>query len=317
MKILFTSVGRRVELIQCFKEAATNLKINLSVHGSDINKTAPALYFCDEYVISPRINDENYISFLIEYCRKNSINALIPTIDTDLIKLSENRKLFEDIGTLVFISDLDKVKICRDKILTYNFFNDLGLSSPKPYNDYQNYIEGFPAFIKPIDGSSSISTYKVNSIDQLKLFANIVPNYIIQKFINGIEYSVDALCDYEGNPIFITPRIRLAVRSGEVLKTQFVHDNKIIEETKKILSIFKPRGQISIQLIREKDTNIDYFIEINPRFGGGSPLSIKAGANSSEQLLRLLNNEKVKYIENAAEEGAIYSRFDQSIRVDK
>ena len=48
MKILFTSVGRRVELIQQFKEAAKELNIDLTIIGCDLVDTAPALYFCDE-----------------------------------------------------------------------------------------------------------------------------------------------------------------------------------------------------------------------------------------------------------------------------
>ena len=70
-----------------------------------------------------------------------------------------------------------------------------------------------------------------------------------------------------------------------------------------------------VQLIREKNTGDDYYIEINPRFGGGAPLTIKAGADSAEAMLRLLNGERLAYTEYAAENGAIYSRFDQSIRV--
>lgn len=62
-------------------------------------------------------------------------------------------------------------------------------------------------------------------------------------------------------------------------------------------------------------TGDDYYIEINPRFGGGAPLSMKAGADSAEAILKLLNNEKLCYMKNAAENGAVYSRYDQSIRV--
>ena len=48
MKILFTSVGRRVELLQAFRAAAEKLDIALTVMGADITKSAPALFFCDE-----------------------------------------------------------------------------------------------------------------------------------------------------------------------------------------------------------------------------------------------------------------------------
>ena len=65
MKILFTSVGRRVELMQAFRKAADELKSSgelkddLTIIGADITDTAPALYFCDETRIVPRIKDKS------------------------------------------------------------------------------------------------------------------------------------------------------------------------------------------------------------------------------------------------------------------
>lgn len=315
MKILFTSVGRRVELMQSFREAAAALNIELKIFGADITDTAPALLFCDETVIVPRIKSDEYIPSLIDVCKKENIDALIPTIDTDLLILSQNKQKFADIGTKVIVSDEDKIKICRDKRYTADYFNSVGLASPHPVDDYLRYSDGYPAFIKPKDGSSSIFAYKVSTPEELKTYAEQVPDYIIQPFIEGTEYTVDIFCDFEGNPIYITPRIRMAVRAGEVLKTQIVQDRTIISEMKQLLLDYKPCGAITVQLIRQKSTGKNYYIEINPRFGGGAPLSMKAGAKAAEAVLRLLNGEKIEYCEYAAEDGAIYSRFDQSVRV--
>jgi carbamoyl-phosphate synthase large subunit len=101
-----------------------------------------------------------------------------------------------------------------------------------------------------------------------------------------------------------------------VLKTRICQDDRIIAEVKSIISVFRPCGPLTVQLIRDYESNEDYFIEINPRFGGGAPLSIKAGANSCIALLNLLDGQVVEYIEKAAEDNAVYSRFDQSIKVD-
>lgn len=315
MKILFTSVGRRVELIQAFKEAGLRKRMELEIHGADFSSSAPALFFCDKIHLVPKISDVEYIPFLLNICKNEHIEALIPTIDTDLLILSKNRLKFEMIGTKVFIANQEKIEICRNKLLTAKYLTDMGLHSPIPVNNILDYKEGYPAFIKPKDGSSSINAFKVNNYNELVTYSEQIEDYIVAPFIDGIEYTVDAFCDYEGNPLLITPRIRLAVRSGEVLKTEIRQDESIIEEVKKILNDFKPRGQITIQLIKEKTSNFNYYIEINPRFGGGAPLSIKAGADSAEMLLCVLNDEKVDYIEKAAEDGAIFSRFDQSIRI--
>lgn len=323
MKILFTSVGRRVELMQAFRKAADELKVPLKIIGADITDSAPALYFCDEIRIVPRIEDEKYIPALLDICEKESIDCLIPTIDTDLLLLAENKNRFEAVGTKVLISAVDKVKLCRDKNFTADYFHSLGLKSPQPVNSVEKYEaklkEGevsFPAFIKPRDGSSSIDAYKVENLQDLKVYAEKVGDYIIQPYISGREYTIDIFCDYEGNPVYITPRERLAVRAGEVLKTRIIQDETMITGMQTLIKDFKPCGQITVQLIREEATGDDYYIEINPRFGGGAPLSIKAGADSAKAVIRMLNGEKLKYVEKAVKDGAVYSRFDQSVCVN-
>ena len=313
MKILFTSAGRRVELMQAFRSASEKTGIPLELYGADMNPHAPALAFCDHKVIVPAIRDEAYIPTLQTVCREEGIDALIPTIDTDLLLLARTRESF--LPTKVIISDPEKVALCRDKRLTADYFHSVGLKSPSPVDDAAKYDGGFPAFIKPRDGSSSIFAYKVNSAEELEAYARQVPDYIIQPYIEGTEYTVDIFCDLDGEPIYITPRIRLAVRSGEVLQTEIDQDERIIEEMRALVADYKPRGQITVQLIRQKGTGDDYYIEINPRFGGGAPLSIKAGADSAAAMLRVLNGETVPYQSGAAENGAVYSRFDQSIRI--
>ena len=315
MKILFTSVGRRVELMQAFHNAAKKARVSLEIIGADISTIAPALSFCDDSVQVPRIDNPQYIPFLQDYCRDNCVDALIPTIDTDLFILAQNKNAFG--STQVIISDPDKVAICRDKRLTGAFFGSCELRFPEPVDNYKKYDQGFPAFIKPKNGSSSVNAYKVETQEELRIFSEIVPDYIIQPYISGTEYTVDVFCDFEGKPIFITPRIRLAIRAGEVLKTKIDQDEKIIAEMQRLIERLKPCGAITVQLIRDSKTSEDYFIEINPRFGGGAPLSIKAGADSAEMMLRLLSGDKVNYQTKAAEDGAIFSRFDQSVRVDR
>ena len=223
---------------------------------------------------------------------REAVDCLIPTIDTDLLLLAENKRHFESIGTKVLISAANKVRLCRDKNFTADYFRSLGLKSPRPVNSVEKYESelekgcvGFPAFIKPKDGSSSIDAYKVDNLEDLKLYAEKIGDYIIQPFIAGREYTIDIFCDYEGNPVYITPRERLAVRAGEVLKTKITQDDTMIAEMQVLISDFKPCGQITVQLIREETTGDDYYIEINPRFGGGAPLSIKAGADSAKAVI--------------------------------
>lgn len=316
MKILFTSVGRRVELIQAFRNAANELGLDLLIYGTDLTSDAPALFFCDRVYSVCRIDACNYIPQLLKICAEEKIDALIPTIDTDLLVLSQNKNEFLQIGTRVVVSNEKEIRICRDKRLTANFFLECGLNTPMPEDKVANYNGGYPCFIKPLNGSSSINAYKVNSYEELIEKTHFVKNYIIQPYIEGREYTIDAFCSFDGSPLLVTPRERISIRSGEVLKTKIYQDSKMISESIAVLDGLKPCGPVTIQLIRDKRTGDDFFIEINPRFGGGSPLSIKAGADSPKMLFRLLQGKALQYQSKIANDNTEYSRYDQSICVD-
>ena len=311
MHILFTGVGRRIELLQAFRNAALVLNKELKIYGADMAGTAPALAYCDFIRKVVAMKDPGYIDDLLSICGNDHIDLLIPTIDTDLLILSENKEKFEAIGTKVMISDPDKIRICRDKNKTSQYFVDCGLHAPMPINDWKEYKDGFPAFIKPKDGSSSINAFKVENEKELEVYARQVEDYIVQPFVSGHEYTIDIFCNWNGEPISIVPRERLQVRAGEVLKTRIDLDPIMIEESKMLCAAFKPCGPMTVQLIRDA-AGTDWFIEINPRFGGGAPLSMKAGASSAEAILKIMKGEKVSYI-SEIDNAAVYSRFDQSV----
>ncbi|MCR5100448.1 MAG: ATP-grasp domain-containing protein [Butyrivibrio sp.] len=339
IKILFTSAGRRVELMQAFHRAAEMINEKVMIYGADMSDSAPALAYCDKTELVCRISDDNYIPLLLEICKREEIDALIPTIDTDLLVLSEHKADFEKIGTKLLVSDPEFIRACRDKRKTAEFFVKCGLDTPNPTDNVDNYSDGYPCFIKPLDGSSSINAFRADSEKQLRGLAAKVPDYIIQPFVSGEEYTIDIFCGFDNKPIYITPRKRLAVRSGEVLKTQMLMDLKMIEESKQLLEKFKAVGEITVQLIRgrkaEDTEDRDYYIEINPRYGGGAPLSIKAGAESPLAVLKLLQQVKLQkasdskdvsginpglpydeVAETNMDTDSVYTRFDQSICVD-
>lgn len=313
IKILFTGVGRRIELIQAFRQAALCLGVNLKIYGADVAGTAPALAYCDGTRKVCGMREPEYIYQLVSICREDDIDLVIPTIDTDLLVLSEHIADFEKVGIKVLVSKPDKIAICRNKNYTGDFFRTCGLKAPDTYHDVKEYPGPYPCFIKPKDGSSSIDAYKVNNPEELASYAEKIADYVIQPFIDGTEYTIDIFCDFEGNPIFIIPRERIQVRAGEVLKTKIHLDDTMISESRKLIDHFRPCGPITVQLIQNRSTGENYYIEINPRYGGGAPLSMKAGARSAETVLRLLNGEKLTYQENCCNDKAVYSRFDQSV----
>jgi len=180
--------------------------------------------------------------------------------------------------------------------------------------DLKNKNYYFPLFIKPLDGSSSINAFRINNKKELNFFKEYVPNPIIQEMVFGSEYTVDVFCDFDSKPITIVPRKRLAIRSGEILKGIIDKDRTIINAIKNLVLKLKPFGHITVQCIKNDDGIVN-ILEINPRFGGGAPMSIDAGADSPKNLYRILMGENLQYNEDYKDK-LYFSRFDDAIMID-
>ena len=315
--ILILSAGRRVELIQSFRKAANKLKVKSTIIAGDCSETAPAIYFADKKVLLPKISEDNYIEEIINICKRESVSLIIPTIDTDLLLLSkECERIKIESKTKVLISNTAVVSICRDKIRMQRFFEENGFKVPKMYtkDELKTTDLKFPLFIKPKSGSSSINALKVNNLVELDLYKSLIDDPIVQDFIEGSEYTVDVFLDFECKPITIVPRLRIETRNGEISKGRIIKDREIIEDVKRLVEVLKPIGHITIQLM--KTVNGIIYIEINPRFGGGAPMSIQSGADSCENLYRLLMGEKLEYNEKYRD-NIVFLRFDNSICLDE
>ena len=320
INILVLSAGRRVELVNCFREARARLGIRGKIVAADASNLAPALYFADEREQVPLISDnDGYIGAIIDICNKYDVALIVPTIDTELLLLADRRRQIEEsTEALVLLSSEEVIRICRDKTNTQRWLEEHGFLVPRMISD-QEIEEGrveYPLFIKPLDGSSSINAFKAENKDEIDTYRELIGNgkYIIQDFMEGTEYTIDCFLDLEGRIITVVPRIRIATRSGEIAKGRIVRDREIIEDVTRLLEELKAVGHITIQCMRT-GRGIEY-IEINPRFGGGAPMSIKAGADSCEKLYRLIRGERLER-DDSFRENVTFLRFDASIMLNE
>ena len=195
MNILVLSAGTRNKIVQYLKK---ELDGEGKVIATDCSELAPALYDADNYYIVPRITDENYISIILDICKKENINTLISLIDPELSLIAKNIELFKELGVNPIISDYDKVEMCFDKYKMYEFLKKNDFKTPKTYinkeefyNDLENNEINFPVFVKPVRGSASININKINNKEELEVIWKQADNLIIQEFMTGQEYGVD------------------------------------------------------------------------------------------------------------------------------
>ena len=295
MNLLITSIGKRVELI-------THLKKSFRVVGCDASDVNAARHFTDAFYKIPRCTEPDYTDRLLEICEKEKINAIIPLYEAEFPVLNEARARFENLSVHLILSDANVISICKDKYKTAEFFKNYKIPAPVTYRpgDITRFLSSdnpsiYPLIIKPLDGMGSANVFKVNNQKELSFFSDYVDNPIVQSMATGTEYTIDALCDEFGTPVYVVPRVRLEVRSGEVVKSKTVKEPVIIKETLRLLRALNSEGRVigpmTIQCFLS-DTGEISFIEINSRFGGGVPLSFAAGADYADALSDMINGRK-------------------------
>lgn len=314
--ILITSAGKRVELVKEFKETVEKLSLQCKIYTTELNpQLAPAAYMSDGCKQVPRVTAEGYIDILLEICREWNVGLVVPTIDTELKVLAENKEKFAAIGCQLLVSSLGFVSICRDKRLIEQFFVDHQIRVPEK-RDKNNPV--FPMFAKPYDGSLSIDTFILRSLEDLTPYVMEHPKLMFMEYIDKKvyrEYTVDMYYGKDHHVKGIVPRERIEIRAGEINKG-ITRKNDVVDFLYQRLEYLPGViGCVCMQLFYHPESHDIVGIEINPRFGGGYPLSYAAGANFPEYAIReyLLEGE-VKY-DDIWNDKTLMMRYDAAVIV--
>jgi len=314
--ILITSAGKRVVLVQIFQRTLREMGLDAKVYTTDMRpEMAPAGIVSDGCIPVPRCTADDYIDILLDICREKQIGVVIPTIDTELLVLASNSGRFANEQIRLAVSDLSFIQICRDKRLTASFFKEKSIPVPE-MRDKNHPV--FPMFAKPYDGSLSSNIHVFRHDDELTHEVLSDPKLLFMEYIDPHEYkefTVDMYYGLDGCVKGIVPRERIEIRAGEINKG-ITRKNALVGFLRQRLDILKGvRGCICLQLFwRESDGDVKG-IELNPRFGGGFPLSYYAKANFAAYLIKeYLLDEQVDY-SDAWLDRTLMLRYDNDVIV--
>jgi len=308
--ILITSAGRRVSLVKNFQKTLKLFNKDAKVFTTDMNPMlSSACQVSDGYLEVPRVSDKEYLEILTAYCKVSKISIIVPTIDTELSLLAKAKESFLSDNISIAVSSKEICDTFYLKDTTENFFMNNGFDTPQTIEDIR--ICDYPIFAKLNNSSCSIGAQVVYTPEVAKELSQD-RNYIFQKLIQGVEYTVDIFIDKKGEIISIVPRQRMEVRAGEVSKAKTLKDKIIIDAVKMLCKVLKGAyGVLTIQLFKTEDNRV-VFIEINPRFGGGYPLSYLSGADFAEYLIKDYLDKELAYNENWIDSN-IMLRYDAEV----
>jgi len=318
LRILFTCVGRRVQLLTAFRQAADRLGVNLDVHGADATRFSPAMHLVDKaHTVAP-IAEGRYVEELLAIARRSETDLVVPLIDSELPLIAAAADRFAAIRCRALISSPSVVRICRDKLATYDCLQKAGIDTPRtwPWVAVTTLKRHhFPYYLKPRTGSAAVGNYVVRTVNELETFGRRVPDAIVQEFVDGSEHTLDVYCGLDGRPRCVVPRKRIEVRTGEVSKGVITKDAALMAVGRNVAEVLgECRGVITVQCIVEAGGRIRV-IEINPRFGGGAPLSIRAGADFPGWIMTELLGKTPRINPTGFRDDLAMLRYDEAVFV--
>lgn len=246
----------------------------------DCDELSAGLYMAHKFYIVPRATDPKYKEVIISICLEDKIDIILPSFSDEIHALNQ----IIELSNKLVLSPQSVYEITENKIFTKAFLNNIGILTPRQYHQH------FPLIVKPIVGTGSKNTIKVN--DQRELDFYLGKDMFYEEFIEGVEYTVDGVSDFDGKMICALPRIRLEKKGGLATKCITEKNEELVGLVKKIVEEMRLVGVWNVQCI--KNNGKYYFIDVNNRFpSGGMPLATASGMNIPWILINLLRGNRV------------------------
>lgn len=252
------------------------------VVGMDANPAAEPLgrAFCDEFHLAPLATSPGYLPFLLPLLER--VDIFLPFIDEELLAVAEAWEgLPPGLSSRIAISPPATLLTCCDKVRFQARCEELGLPvAPR--------AAGAPAVFKPRHGRGGKGVLRLRTPEQFAAVANL--DGVRQQWVEGEEFTIDAMFDGKGRFVAASPRRRCLVCGGVSSIGDVVPDENLAALARRCGAAMPFRFGINIQVIRGAD-GMDRIIEINPRLAGSGIFSALAGFDVFAGTLALFRGE--------------------------
>jgi carbamoyl-phosphate synthase large subunit len=254
------------------------------VIGVDCDSTAAGQGLVDEFAVLPAADDPDLVPQLVKLVQRVRATALMCTVTEEIGALHTGSGLLEEAGLAMWLPPVDSVRDCADKWRFARLCRTHAIPAPPTALGTAESVPG-PWIIKPRFGRGSRDVFAADSVEELDWALARVPDPIVQSRLTGREFTVDALVDRDSSLAGAVPRWRLETKAGISTKGQTFAHPRLVAHVAQLLSALRIQGPVNVQGFLAEDGAIS-FTEVNPRFSGGLPLSLAAGADLVGEYLR-------------------------------
>ncbi len=324
--VLVTACGAQFMpgLVNCLKD---NGERKIRIVGTDMSDDKTILQMVDAYYKVPAADDPSYIDMLLDICKKEKVDVLLPFMSAELLPLIDRLRDFESIGTKVSVSDRRSVEITTNKYLFYDFLKSNNLPVPRfarvvKAEELVGACEacGYPdnaVCVKATELSGSrgiriirpgISRFDIlfnekpnsfyTTMEDLLATLNEkseMPEMMAMEYLPGMEGSVDLIADH-GKILYVayresTVNLHSIPQAGELKENKEAYD--VAERVIKALNL---TGSADLDFKNDKDGH-PVLMEINPRIAATMRIFKEGGLNLPYLRIKQLLNEELPKID--------------------
>jgi len=306
--VLLTGVGKRYDIVSAFAQHAITV-------AADPNPLAPAQYAAHHRYSVPPIDDPGYVPALRELCDRHRVGAVVPLTDLDLEVLARARA---DGLLPAFVPDPQIARATFDKYEAHLLLGRLGLPSPPTVLPGEP-VDSFPVMVKPRQGSGARSIHRADDQAAAEFFVDYVKEpTMVQRFMDGPEFSIDTLSDLDGRCLNAIPRTMIESRGGESIKGTVIADDELVSLGARVAEALGVRGPSTIQVFRDREVGLG-ITDVNTRFGGAFPAPMYAalaGRTYPELIVRMASGETIEPHVGEFRAGITFTRYYWQLELD-
>jgi len=261
--------------------------------GVDCDPASVGFQFADAAHVVPRVGAPGYLDRMLEICREERVDLLLPALDEELALCGAHRAAFGALGTNVLLSGPRALAVCADKLRMYEFFRREAIPTPRTVaaRDYrEGCFERYPVVVKPRAGRGGTGVHRARSHREAAFFCEYVEDAVVQEGLEGVEYTLDVLATLESEVRILSPRQRLATESGISSKGATHWRPEFLPPVQAIVTGLGMVGPLNVQCFVDAGGAVA-FTEINARLAGTAILSQAAGVPLFEGILALARGE--------------------------
>lgn len=276
-----------------------SLKVDLELLATDESNVSAISCVADRFEVVPSGTDEELQEWLLRVIAKHDVRGVFAASNLDLPLLRNVKSSVEPRGVRVVVPPENVLALCCDKQKLDMFLTTHHFPTPRILHADEvaklsvgSERTGFPLVVKPSRGQGSMNTFVVRDSMDLATRLRVVPDPIVQEYVEGTAYTIDFFNNENGQPICIVPRVRAKVSGSSSVFGIVDMKDSIVDLVRQLAAALGGSGLMNAQLIRTPAEELKIH-DVNPRLASGVLLSVKAGAPFLRWLIELMTVGRV------------------------